>query len=70
MSFWTDIETEFNAVIASADSIPTKLENLVGLQTRAQQITTMTNQVTAIIDDGTKNTPDKVTEILTLVGKL
>jgi hypothetical protein len=70
MSFWTDIEAEFNAVIASADSIPTKLENLVGIQSKAQQMTTLTNQITAIIDDGTKNTPDKVTEILTAVGKL
>jgi hypothetical protein len=70
MSFWTDIETEFNAVIASADSIPTKLENLVGIQSKAQQMTTLTNQFTAIIDDGSKATPDKVTELLTLVGKL
>lgn len=70
MSFWTDIEAEFNAVIASADSIPTKLENLVGIQSKAQQMTALTNQLTVIIDDGTKNTPDKVTEILTAVGKL
>jgi hypothetical protein len=70
MSFWTDIENEFNAVIASADSIPTKLENLVGIQSKAQQMTALTTQITAIIDDGTKNTPDKVTDILTAVGKL
>lgn len=70
MSFWTDIEAEFNAVIASADSIPTKLENLVGIQTKAQQMTALTSQITAIIDDGSKPTADKVTEILTAVGKL
>ena len=70
MSFWTDIEAEYNAVIASADSIPTKLENLVGIQTKAQQMTALTTQITAIVDDGTKATPDKVTEILTAVGKL
>ncbi len=70
MSFWTDIENEFNAVIASADSIPAKLEALVGLQSKAAMITTLTAQVTAIVDDGSKATPDKVTEILTLVGKL
>jgi hypothetical protein len=70
MSFWADIEAEFNAVIASADSIPTKLENLVGIQTKAQQMTTLTTQFTAIIDDGSKATADKVTELLTLVGKL
>ena len=70
MSFWTDIEAEYNAIIASADSIPTKLENLMGIQTRAQQMTALTTQITTIIDDGSKATPDKVTEILTLVGKL
>ena len=70
MSFWTDIENEYNAVIASADSVAVKLENLVGIQNKAAAITALTNQVTTIIDDGTKNTPDKVTEILTLVGKL
>lgn len=70
MSFWDQIESEFNAVIASADSIPAKLANLVGIQTRAQEMTALTNQITTIIDDGTKNTPDKTTEILTLVGKL
>jgi hypothetical protein len=70
MSFWADIEAEANAVWASADSISVKLENLVGIQTRAQQVTALTNQFTAIIDDGTKATPEKVTELLTLVGKL
>lgn len=70
MSFWTDIENEFNTVIAGADSIPAKLEALVGIQNKAATMTTLTNQITAIVDDGTKNTPDKVTDILTLVGKL
>jgi hypothetical protein len=70
MSFWNDIENEYNAVVASADSIAVKLENLVGIQTKAAAVTSLTNQVTAIIDDGAKNTADKVTEILTLVGKL
>ena len=70
MSFWTDIEMEFNAVVASADSIPTKLENLVGIQTRAQQMTALQNQITSILEDGSKATSDKVIEILTAVGKL
>jgi hypothetical protein len=70
MSFWADIEAEFNAVIASADAIPTKLEALVGIQSKAATMTALTNQLTAIVDDGTKNTPDKVTEILTACGKL
>jgi hypothetical protein len=70
MSFWTQIEADFNAVIASADSIPTKLENLMGIQTRAQEMTTLTTQFTTIVDDGSKDTATKVTELLTLVGKL
>lgn len=70
MSFWDQIEAEYNAVISSADSVAVKLANLVGIQTRAQQMTELTNQITTIIDNGEVNTPDKVTQILTLVGKL
>lgn len=70
MDFWAQIEADYNAVIASADSVAVKLENLVGIQTRAQQMTTLTTQFTTIIDDGSKATADKVTELLTLVGKL
>lgn len=70
MSFWAQIEADYNAVVASTDSVATKLANLVGIQTRAQEMTNLTSQLTAIIDDGSKQTADKVTEILTLVGKL
>ena len=70
MDFLAQIEADYNAVIASADSVAVKLENLVGIQTRAQQMTTLTTQFTTIIDDGSKATADKVTELLTLVGKL
>jgi hypothetical protein len=70
MSFWTDIEAEFNSVVASADSIPAKLEALVGIQSKAAQMTALTNQITAILEDGSKANADKVTEILTAVGKL
>ena len=70
MDFWAQVEADYNAVIASADSVAVKLENLVGIQSRAQQMTVLTNQFTAIIDDGSKATPEKVTELLTLVGKL
>lgn len=70
MDFWAQIEADYNAVISSADSVATKLENLVGIQTRAQQMTALTTQFTTIIDDGSKATADKVTELLTLVGKL
>jgi hypothetical protein len=70
MSFWTDIEAEFNSVVASADSIPSKLEALVGIQSKAAQMTALTNQITAILEDGSKTNADKVTDILTAVGKL
>ena len=70
MSFWAQIEADYNAVIASADSVAVKLENLMGIQTRAQQMTALTTQFTTIIDDGSKATADKVTELLTLAGKL
>jgi hypothetical protein len=70
MAFWDQIEADYNAVIASADSVAVKLENLMGIQTRAQQMTALTTQFTTIIDDGSKATPEKVTELLTLVGKL
>ena len=70
MSFWDEIEADYNAVIASADSVATKLANLVGIQTRAQEMTMLTNQFTTIIDDGSKATQEKVVELLTLVGKL
>ena len=42
----------------------------MGIQSRAQEMTNLTTQFTTIIDDGSKSTPDKVTELLTLVGKL
>ena len=70
MSFWTQIEADFQSVVTSAEGIPAKLEALFSIRNRAAEMTTLTQQVTAIIDDGAKATPDKVTEILTLVGKL
>ena len=70
MSFWTDIETEYNAIIAGAESVPAKLEALVGLQNKTSVMTALTSQITAIVDDTAKATADKVTEILTAVGKL
>ena len=70
MSFWEQIEADYNAVISSADSVATKLESLVGIQTRAKEMTALVGQVTAVIEDAAKSSADKVTEILTLVGKL
>lgn len=70
MSFWEQIESDFQAVVASAETIPAKLESLVGIRNRAAEMTALTAQITGIVDDGSKATADKVTEILTLVGKL
>lgn len=69
MSFWTDIETEFNAVIAGADSIPAKLEALVGLQSKAAAMTALTAQLTSIVEDAATATADKVAAILAATGK-
>jgi hypothetical protein len=70
MSFWDQIESDFDAVIASADTVVVKLAKLAGIQTRVQEVTTLADQIVAIIDDGTKNTALKTNEILKLVGKL
>lgn len=70
MSFWTDIEAEFNAVIADARSVPEKLEALVGIRNKAADMTALQARITSVIDDGSIATPDKVTVILQAVGKL
>lgn len=70
MSFWNQIEADFNAVVSSAETLAAKLEALVSIQGRASAMITLTNQVAAIIEDSTKSTLDKVTEILILVEKL
>ena len=74
MSFWAQIEADYNAVVASVvagtDTVATALDKMLGIQTRAQEMTALTNQFTAIIDNGVLDTPTKVTQLLTLVGKL
>lgn len=69
MSIWTSVETEFNAIIADARSIPEKLTALVDLHGKAQGLAALESTVTTIIEDTTKATADKVTEILKAVGK-
>jgi hypothetical protein len=64
------LEAEFNTIIADARSIPEKLEALLGLHTRSQAIDALAAPMTAIIEDASKTTEQKVTEILTAVGKL
>jgi hypothetical protein len=64
------IEAEFNAIVADARSIPEKLEALIGLHTRSQAVEALATPMTTIIEDASKPTVQKVTEILTMVGKL
>lgn len=70
MSIWTDIETEFNAIVADAKSIPEKLAALVDLNGKASALSSLEATVTTIVEDAAKSTADKVTEILHAVGKL
>jgi ribosome biogenesis protein Tsr3 len=70
MSIWSSIESEFNAIIADARSVPEKLAALVDLHGKAQTLSSMEATVTTIVDDTTKGTADKVQEILHAVGKV
>lgn len=64
------LEAEFSAIINDAKTIPEKLEALVGLHTRAQAIEALAAPMTAVIEDASKTTETKVTEILHMVGQL
>ena len=64
------LEAEFNAIINDVKSVPEKLEALVGLHTHAQAVEALAAPMTAIIEDASKTTDQKVQEILTLAGKL
>lgn len=70
MSIWTGIESEFNAIVADARSVPEKLAALVELHSKASSLSTLESSVTSIVEDASKATADKVTEILQAVGKL
>lgn len=67
---FASLEAEFNSIINDVKSIPEKLEALVGLHTKAQAVEALAAPMTAIIEDTSKTTEQKVTEILTAVGKL
>jgi hypothetical protein len=64
------IEAEFSAIVNDVKSIPEKLEALVGLHNKSRELDAMIQPMTTIIEDQTKTTQQKVTEILSLVGKL
>lgn len=69
MSIWTSLEQEFNAIAADTRSIPEKLEAVVGLHAKAQELTQLESQLVSVIDGGA-TAPEKVEQILKLVGKL
>ena len=64
------LEAEFSAIVNDVKSIPEKLEALVGLHSKAAAVEALAAPMTAIVEDASKTTEQKVTEILTLVGKL
>lgn len=69
MSFIEQIEADFQAIMAGAESVVQKLEAFAGLRNRVAERQTLEAQLTAIIDDGSRPTADKVAAILTLFGK-
>ena len=69
MSVLQSIENEFNAIVSDARSVPEKLAALVGLHNRAQELQALELSIAAIVEDATKATADKVTEILHAIGK-
>jgi hypothetical protein len=64
------LEAEFNSIINDVKSVPEKLEALVGLHTKSQAVEALAAPMTTVIEDTSKTTEVKVTEILTMVGKL
>lgn len=67
---FASLEAEFNSIINDVKSIPEKLEALVGLHAKSQAVEALAAPMTAIIEDTSKTTEQKVQEILTAVGKL
>lgn len=64
------LEAEFNSIVNDARSVGEKLEALVGLHTKNAEIEALAAPMATVIEDASKATAIKVTEILTMVGKL
>lgn len=64
------LEAEFNTIINDVKSVAEKLEALVGLHAKAAAVEALAAPIATIIEDTSKATEQKVTEILTAVGKL
>ena len=64
------LEAEFNAIVADGRSVAEKLESLIGLHAKSATVDSFALALTAIVEDAAKTTEQKVTDILTAVGKL
>lgn len=70
MSILSGIETEFQTIVNDGRTVMEKIESMVGLQSKAKEIAALEPAITAIVEDASKATVDKVEEILKAVGKL
>jgi hypothetical protein len=64
------LEAEFNSIVADGRSVAEKLESLIGLHAKSATVDSFAPALTAIVEDAAKTTEQKVTDILTAVGKL
>lgn len=69
MSFWSQIEAEYQAVVDGADNVFHKLEALVGIHQRAAERQQFETQLGAILADTNTDVTAKEEAILTLFGK-
>ncbi len=67
---FASIENEFHAIIDATTGVAEKLEALVGLHAKAQEVEQLGTNISQVIDDVNKGTQQKVQEILNMVGKL
>jgi hypothetical protein len=70
MSILSSIETEYNTIINDGRSIADKLESLVGLHAKKQELSQLEPQLVSLIENAGIPTPEKVSQILAMVGKL
>jgi len=64
------LEAEFNAIVSDGRSVAEKLESLIGLHAKSATVDSFAPALTAIVEDAAKTTEQKVTDILTAMGKL
>jgi hypothetical protein len=69
MSILSSIETEFQAIVNDGRSVAEKLASLVDLHGRAKALEELEPQLVQLIESGLPS-PEKVEQILKMVGKL